>query len=367
MMSGMRLLLIVFASGTLAFGIHAPVAEALDRQPQTAPPQINIDDQVILLGETFDDIVLADALANPDYPAEQLTWTVSGSTELSVQMIDGVVAVTAPENWTGSETVHFEAAIRRQCAVAMTPFSGVMEDANEPVTVTFVGNSGFLITVGDTKILIDGLFEGFPGYALPDDELQQLLGAEPPFDHLDLILRTHDHGDHFSARMVCQHLKNDPEAVFVSTEAAADAVIAAGCPATSIALQRGGTCADGRERHWTASDVSLAWMFGNLSEPGIYRYGGRTAHLPFRRCRQQSCHRQLSPVKRRVGSPSRSGLYCAFLPSSVHSPVVEALLPATIFPIHYVYTQPPMNPELISFCYPDAVIFSHEMETWIMP
>ena len=313
MMSGMRLLLIVFASGTLAFGIHAPVAEALDRQPQTAPPQINIDDQVILLGETFSDIVLADALADPDYPAEQLTWTVSGSTELSVQMIDGVVAVTAPENWTGSETVHFEACDPAAVCSSDDALFWVMEDANEPVTVTFVGNSGFLITVGDTKILIDGLFEGFPGYALPDDELQQLLGAEPPFDHLDLILATHDHGDHFSARMVCQHLKNDPEAVFVSTEAAADAVIAAGCPATSIALQ------EGERAQMVVNDIGLQATFLShgefgLSEPGIYRYGGRTAHLPFRRCRQQSCHRQLSPVKRRVGSPSRSGLYCAFLP-----------------------------------------------------
>ena len=33
----------------------------------------------------------------------------------------------------------------------------------EKVNVTYVGNAGFLINIGDKKILIDALFKGFKG------------------------------------------------------------------------------------------------------------------------------------------------------------------------------------------------------------
>ena len=72
------------------------------------------------------------------------------------------------------------------------------------IRVTFVGNSGFLITVGDQEVLIDALFEGLP-----------------PFDDVDLILATHDHPDHFSATLVEQYLQNNPQAIFMSTKQAA--------------------------------------------------------------------------------------------------------------------------------------------------
>jgi len=84
--------------------------------------------------------------------------------------------------------------------------------------VTFVGNSGFLIAAGDRKVLIDAFFEGFPpGYTLPVNVRDLLVKGQPPFDNVDLILATHAHGDHFSAAMVGQYLQTCPNAVFVST------------------------------------------------------------------------------------------------------------------------------------------------------
>ena len=85
-------------------------------------------------------------------------------------------------------------------------------------TVTYVGNSGFLIAVGDKKILIDSLFEGFPdSYHLPSTEVEDILNATPPFDQIDLVLATHSHADHFDAVLVRQYLDNNPEVTFAST------------------------------------------------------------------------------------------------------------------------------------------------------
>lgn len=369
----LRLVFIVFASSTLVAGIHmfAPVktgsvAAALTWQPRIAPPEINVDDQVILPDESFTDIVLADTLTDQDYPAEELTWTISGSTALLAQMADGVVSITAPKDWVGSETLHFEACdFAEACSLDDAVF-WVMEDTDEPVTVTFVGNSGFMITVGDTKILIDGIFEGFPGYAQPPDEVERLLSAQPPFDGIDLILATHDHADHFSAERVCQHLQTDPEAVFVSTEAAADEVIAAGCPATSIALQ------EGERTQMVINGMGLQAMFLSHGDPNypnlgyIVTVGGR------RLFHSGDVDSSLVTVDylQSTGVLDHP-LDLAFIPHfylrSVRSPVVRAFYPAVIFPIHYVYTTPPMNRELISFCYPDAVLFDQEMESWTMP
>ncbi len=53
--------------------------------------------------------------------------------------------------------------------------------AAEPeVRVTYVGNAGFLIAVGDTKVLIDAISDRSPGgYALPANVEQALTVQKP--------------------------------------------------------------------------------------------------------------------------------------------------------------------------------------------
>ncbi len=90
---------------------------------------------------------------------------------------------------------------------------------NKKVKVTYVGNAGFLINIGDKKILIDALFKGFKGnYNLPQKIQDKLTLAQAPFDNVDLILVTHAHADHVNSDMVRQHLKNNPKAIFASTQ-----------------------------------------------------------------------------------------------------------------------------------------------------
>jgi hypothetical protein len=82
-------------------------------------------------------------------------------------------------------------------------------------SVTYVGNSGFLIWVGEKKVLVDALFEGLSGYSVPAAVRDPLLAGRAPFDNIDLILATHSHGDHFGAASVRQCLQNNPRATFV--------------------------------------------------------------------------------------------------------------------------------------------------------
>jgi L-ascorbate metabolism protein UlaG (beta-lactamase superfamily) len=81
------------------------------------------------------------------------------------------------------------------------------------VTITYVGNDGFLVATGGRKILVDALHR----YGLSASSLELLESARPPFDGIDLILTTHSDYDHFDPLVVGTHLENDPQAVFVST------------------------------------------------------------------------------------------------------------------------------------------------------
>lgn len=93
--------------------------------------------------------------------------------------------------------------------------------ANEktPLTVTYIGNEGFLLEAGGRKVLVDALVRpDRPVYVeVSAATRRKLEAAEAPFDDVDLVLATHHHGDHFDPRAVGRHLAASPRAVFVST------------------------------------------------------------------------------------------------------------------------------------------------------
>jgi len=82
-----------------------------------------------------------------------------------------------------------------------------------PVEVSYVDNCGFLITGAGKKILVDAHHLG-----VPDGIRQALEKAQPPFDAEDLILITHNHGDHFDPNVLGRHLQACPQAVVVTTD-----------------------------------------------------------------------------------------------------------------------------------------------------
>jgi L-ascorbate metabolism protein UlaG (beta-lactamase superfamily) len=361
--------ILLIASASTAGAARAETPTPTGPGPNPAPA-ITIDDQVILPGERFRDIVLADAVDDAGYADESITWTVSGNVDLEAQIADGVASVTPPDDaWRGSETLRFEACNPAGACSAADAIFWAMEDSDVDVTVTYVGNSGFLITAGDQKILIDALFQGFEGgYALPSEELDLLLNARPPFDGVDLILASHDHADHFSASMVNEFMANDPDAVFVSVESAASQISAAGHPAISLNLYRG------ERAQRVINGIGLEAIYlshGDDTVPNlglIVTVGGRrffhTGDMDPATVTLDDLQGYGLPEKHIdiAFVPHFALIYRATLPL-----VREGIQPRFVVPIHYAYTTPPLSRAAILNYFPDAVLFHSEMESWTMP
>jgi L-ascorbate metabolism protein UlaG (beta-lactamase superfamily) len=88
------------------------------------------------------------------------------------------------------------------------------------VDVTYIANAGFLIRTLTKTILVDAIFtEGFGEYLTPSpDLLKSMTTSQPPFDHVDLVLATHHHGDHVDSSTIAAHLAHNPEGVLVGPE-----------------------------------------------------------------------------------------------------------------------------------------------------
>lgn len=114
--------------------------------------------------------------------------------------------------------------------VALLAGSGAPSPAQTPsptpsgVRITYLANEGFLITSGETKVLIDALFgSGIEGYpVVPAAMREQLEAATGLFAGVDLVLTTHFHRDHFDPQSVARHLRSNPGARYISTHQAVD-------------------------------------------------------------------------------------------------------------------------------------------------
>ena len=100
------------------------------------------------------------------------------------------------------------------------------QPAAAQVEVTYLGNEGFLLTAGETRVLVDALYgDGIPGYpAVPRDVRRELEAGRGRFAGVDLVLASHAHADHFDPAAVARHLRANPAALFLSTREAVAAV-----------------------------------------------------------------------------------------------------------------------------------------------
>jgi L-ascorbate metabolism protein UlaG (beta-lactamase superfamily) len=240
------------------------------------------------------------------------------------------------------------------------------------VRVTFVGNAGFLITINGKKILIDAMFSGFPdGYQLPQDVQEALVNARPPFDGVDLILVTHNHGDHFDAPMVRRHLKNNPKARLVSTAQVAGQLADFGNRVIALAATKGkpaqtdvdgiqvqavylshGSVPAGQEEtvnfgYIATVDAIRLFHTGDVDVTGVDMTeplsSGKRIDLAF----VAHFHFNEDSLSRKFIREWINGRY--------------------FFPIHYVYTNPALDRGKIKSLYPDAILFEKELQSWDMP
>jgi len=105
----------------------------------------------------------------------------------------------------------------RRCMVVLAAL--MYMTVSPAAKVMYIANEGFLIQVGDNKILIDAMFNDETiNYAHVPDKgtLRSLEEAAPPFDDIDLILVTHRHRDHFAPELVLRHMANNPDVLLLA-------------------------------------------------------------------------------------------------------------------------------------------------------
>lgn len=246
----------------------------------------------------------------------------------------------------------------------------------DQTTITYVGNSGFLVTIGENKILIDGIFSGFPPEYTQPAEVQELIAnAKPPFDGIDLILATHAHDDHFNSTRVVDYLLKNPQTAFISTAGAADMFLQR--PelknrVTSITLKSG----ESREQsvngmRVVAYDISHGFGANGETFPNL-GFLVEANGVKFFHSGDMDPGVVTAGYLKMLGLPQEK-IDIAFLQhfsfrsADAFSLATEGIAARYYIPIHYHFTTPPMDKELILRIVPDAILFDKELDSWVMP
>ena len=86
----------------------------------------------------------------------------------------------------------------------------------EQMEISYIGNTGFLISYGSKKVLIDAIHK-HPGFlSTPEDVFKKMMDSQPPFKNIDLLLVTHSHSDHFDPHLTAQFLSHNLGTILVS-------------------------------------------------------------------------------------------------------------------------------------------------------
>lgn len=245
------------------------------------------------------------------------------------------------------------------------------ESCKSEVKVTYVGNSGFLIKIGDKKILIDALFKGYEGdYILPEDIHEKITLAQAPFDDVDLILVTHAHGDHVDPAMVIKHMKNNPKAIFASTKQLIDHL------KDSTGRSIGFNPIKGKPDKKEIGDFSIeTFLLPHGPDSRIINIGFlvsingitlfHTGDVDFDQFPFEE-FRSFQLPERKIDLSFIQHFYLTS-DSISRKFVTKGIGSKYIIPIHYHFTTPAFDATIVKENYPDAILFDKELESWKMP
>jgi len=85
----------------------------------------------------------------------------------------------------------------------------MIEMIHPPIHITFLYNAAVLIRCDNVSVLIDALYrQQVPGLSAPSEPvLEEILRGEGAFAHLDCLLCSHRHADHFSPELTAGYLR----------------------------------------------------------------------------------------------------------------------------------------------------------------
>lgn len=251
----------------------------------------------------------------------------------------------------------------------------IYKENSEHVIVTFVGNAGFLISVGDKKVLIDATFRGYKDvYELPPDIQEKIAKAQPPFDCIDVILATHAHGDHFNADLTRNYMRNDPNTIFASTAQLAATLKDIPDRVITFNPSRGKT--DSKEINGISIEaIYLPHGSYDANKNEILNFGYIVNLNGIKLFHTGDIDiQQFSYEEFRAYQIPEKNIDIAFIQhfyltsdSSESRFVNDGICSRFIIPSHYYFTTPPIDTAFVRSIYPEAVIFRHELQTWAMP
>jgi L-ascorbate metabolism protein UlaG (beta-lactamase superfamily) len=235
--------------------------------------------------------------------------------------------------------------------------------------ITYVCNAGYVISKGGKKILVDALYQR--NIRLCRSDLPELIeNNQPPFDHVDLVLVTHNHPDHFNAQSVGQFLLNNPGAVLVAEKSAADMLLNNTATYGSLKDRIHSIKLDGEE----STDLKFDGIdLGIFSAPGdvpnlgfLIKVGGKTLlHLG-----DNDFTLQTKTVLRSYQLSSKDIdiafiSYLFLISPTYRDDMVEIVGAKTYFPMHYAEEngfEDVMNS--IRIITPGDFLFEQSLQTW---
>ncbi len=240
----------------------------------------------------------------------------------------------------------------------------IAESTFDGTRVTFVNNDGFLITVGDKRILIDALYEGYV-----EGVLKPVVDAQPPFDGVDVILATHEHADHFSPDLVQRYMRDNPHTIFVSTQSAVDRVLAVDGKIRDrvipIQLQ------EGESEQVVVDGIVLDAMYLSHGMPGLLNLGFLITVGQVKLFHTGDIVPDDVPASTLQSYGLRAKEidvqfvpYFFMTPGEYHPYIWEEVQPRYIVPMHYNHQQPP---PAIEADFPNAIVFQDTLQSWILP
>jgi L-ascorbate metabolism protein UlaG (beta-lactamase superfamily) len=240
-------------------------------------------------------------------------------------------------------------------------------------TVTFVGNSGFLVTLGDKKILIDGITYGIP---LPVEVKESLYNSKPPFDNVDLILATHDDPDHFYAAGLSDFMQGNTKTLFISTPWAVEQLLATDPSLNQRVISIPLNTGESQEQNVNGIRVVAYSISHGINEAGmslpnlgllVEANGVKFFHSG-----------DLGPDVITADYLSDLGLPgekidIAVLPYFVFSTpdllplAVEGVAAGYFIPSHFDMPVPVEDANAVLRAYPDAILLYKALDSWVMP
>jgi len=97
----------------------------------------DIPDQTISEGNSFISISLDDYVDDVETDDENIVWTATGNTELSVTIVDRIASVSPPSgNWTGSESITFTATDEGHLSDEAIAIFEIVDENSPPVSIS---------------------------------------------------------------------------------------------------------------------------------------------------------------------------------------------------------------------------------------